>query len=218
MRKEYYFIAILILLIVVLFGFGSNVGLALQGFLRGDLDDDLFAGPIGGSNLTATISNMPGFAGADAGLKVNVYSQYPLNLKNQLSIAAGRADGIAVGDVAMVEGHFLGFVEETFERSALVQTIFDKRFQAQTRIGATGADALLRGGSDPKLTLIPGGAAVSEGDGVYIAADGAPYGAPIGSLKGLRSADDHIFQEAQISVPYNPAGLKELTIVPSSKR
>lgn len=225
MKKEYYFIAALVLFAVVLFGFGSRAGLALQAALRGPTpvpSAGPVAPPVGAANLTASVGNTAGNAaglsGNVAGLKVRVYSQYPLNLKNQLSVAAGNADGIAVGDIALVNGYLVGIVEKTFERSALVQTIFDKRFQTPVRIGAAGADALLRGGNDPELTLIPTDAAVGEGDGVYAAANGMPYGAPIGSLRNLRDSGDKVFREATLSVPYNSAGLEELSIIPSSKR
>lgn len=207
--RQYYFIAILILLIVVLFGFGSSVGFALQAALRGNPST-------GATDLTASISDVTGSSGA--GLKVHVYSQYPLNLKNQLSIAAGGADGIVAGDIALADGYVVGIVEKTFEHSALIQTIFDKRFQAPVRIGAAGADALLRGGNDPELTLIPMNDAIGEGDGVSAVADGMPYGAPIGSVRGLHDSGDKVFREANLSVPYNPGNLKELTIIPSSKR
>lgn len=165
-------------------------------------------------DLTASI----GLARGEASLKVHVYSQYPLNLKNQLSIAAGSLDGIAVGDIALSNGYLVGIVEKTFERSALVQTVFDKRFQAPVRIGASGADALLRGGNDPQLTLIPVNAAIAEGDEVYAAADGMPYGAALGSLRGLHDSGDKVFREASLSVPYNAGNLEELTIIPSSKQ
>lgn len=210
MRKEYYFIAALVLFAGVIFGFGSRAGLALQTAIRGGTPTPV-AQP---SNLTASI----GLARGEASLKVHVYSQYPLNLKNQFSIAAGSLDGIAVGDIALSNGYLVGVVEKVFERSALVQTVFDKRFQSPVRIGAAGADALLRGGNDPELTLIPTNAAVEEGDEVYAAADGMPYGTVIGSLRGLHDSGDKVFREASLSVPYNAGSLEELTIIPSSKQ
>lgn len=210
MRKEYYFIAALVLFAVILFGFGSRAGLALQAALRGG-----FGPPApDAAGLTASI----GLSRSGTALKVPVYSQYPLNLKNQLSIAAGTADGVKEGDVALTNGYLVGIVEKSFEHSALVQTVFDKRFQAPVRIGTAGADALLRGGNEPELTLIPADAAVSEGDVVYAAANGMPYGISIGSLQGLHDSEDRVFREAVLSVPYAAGDLEELTIVPSSKQ
>lgn len=213
MKKEYYFIIALVLLVGILFGFGSSAGLVLQAALRGNAP-----APVGAANLTASLDGATGLSENGTRLTVRVYSQYPLNLKNQLSIAAGSSAGIATGDIALANGYLVGIVEKTFERSALVQTIFDKRFQAPVRIGAAGADALLRGGSDPELTLIPANVAIGEGDGVYAVADGMPYGAPIGSLRSLRDSGDKVFREATLAVPYNVAALKEVTIIPSSKR
>lgn len=210
MRKEHYFIAILLLFAGVLFGFGSKAGLAIQTALRGD-----FGQPAPDSaNLTASL--IP--SRANAGLTAPVYSQYPLNLKNQLSIAAGNAEGVLVGDIAMSNGYLVGVVEKTFEHSALVQTVFDKRFQAPVRIGATGADALLRGGNEPELTLIPVDVEVREGDAVYAAADGMPYGAPVGFLRNLRDSGDKVFRQAILSVPYNVGGLDQVTVTHSPKQ
>ena len=211
MRKEYYFIAVLVLFAGVIFGFGSRVGLALQAAIRGGTPTPVAQQP---TDLTASV----GLARGEASLKVHVYSQYPLNLKNQLSIAAGYLDGISDGDISLSNGYLVGIVEKVFERSALVQTLFDKRFQAPVRIGASGADALLRGGNDPELTLIPAHTAISEGDEVYAAAAGMPYGAAIGSLRGLHDSGDKVFREASLSVPYNIGSMEELTIIPSSKQ
>lgn len=210
MKRQYYFIAALVLFVVALFGFGSRVGLALQAALRG--------APAFSSGLIASLAETALVSRDGNGLRVPVYSQYPLNLKNQLSIAAGSSDGVVTGDVAMANGYLVGIVEKVFERSALVQTIFDKRFQAPVRIGTAGVDALLRGANDPLLTLIPADAAVSEGDEVYAAAKGTPYGAPIGSLRNLHDAGDRVFRQAVLYVPYDIAGLEELTIAPSSTR
>jgi cell shape-determining protein MreC len=210
-RKEYYFIAALVLFAGIIFGFGSRVGLALQTAIRGGTPTSATQQA---TDLTASI----GLARGEASLKVHVYSQYPLNLKNQLSIAAGSLDGISEGDIALSNGFLVGIVEKVFERSALVQTVFDKRFQAPVRIGASGADALLRGGNDPQLTLIPVNAMISEGDEVYAAADGMPYGAALGSLRSLHDSGDKVFREASLSVPYSAGNMEELTIIPSSKQ
>jgi cell shape-determining protein MreC len=210
MKKEYYFIVALLLFAGVVFGFGSKAGLALQTALRGSVTLP------GNSDLTASIDLVTLSRRAGSTFIAPVYSQYPLNLKNQLSIAAGTAEGIREGDIALSNGYLVGIVEKTFENSALVQTIFDKRFQEPVRVGTAGADALLRGGSDPELTLIPMDAAVSEGDKVYAAASGMPYGTPLGALRGLHDAGDKVFRSATLSVPYNIASLKELTITPSS--
>jgi len=206
-RREHYFLIALILVVIVLFGFGSRAGLALQAALRGPM-----LGQVGTANVAASLST------ARNGLTVPVYSRYPLNLKDQLSIAAGAADGIRAGDIALIDGYFVGIVEKTFENSAVVQTIFDKRFQAPVRIGAAGADALLKGGTDPEIALIPGSAMVSEGDQIYSAVEGVPYGTPLGSLRNLRDSDDKVFRAARLAVPYNSGSLKELTIIPATKQ
>jgi len=216
-KKEYIFITALIIVAGALFGFGSRAGLALQHAIRGASlgtapDEAELSASIGDAfrGNAAAASSMP------AGKTVPVYSQYPLNLKNEFSIAAGSADGIVAGNVALAHGFLVGVVEKTFEYSSIVQTVFDSRFQLPVRIGAAGADALLRGGNEPALTLIAANAAVSEGDEVYSAGSGMPYGVPLGALRSLHDASDKVFREASLAVPYNPGNIEQLTILPSS--
>ena len=226
MKKELAFIACLVLLSATLFGFGSRVGLALQAAIRGGsflAAAPASSGGAAGADLTASLgdllrTNADAVAGTSSGRTVPVYSQYPFNLKNELSIAAGSADGIAEGDAAVSGGYLVGVVLKTFDRSALVETVFDSRFQMPVRIGKTGADALLRGGASPSLTLIAASAAVNEGDEVYAAASGMPYGIPIGELRGLHDASDKVFREASLAVPSDPGDLQEVTILPSSAK
>lgn len=212
MRKEYGFLLALVVVAALLFGFGSRGASAVQQALRGPLP--------AANGLTASITDLFGSSAGSsspaAGKTVAVYSQYPLNLKYELVIAAGSKDGIAPGDVALAGGFFLGMVTKTSDRSATVQTIFDSRFQAPVRIGSSGVDALLKGGNNPALTLIPGDAAVGENEQVYSASAGVPYGTPIGVLRGLHDAGDKVFREASLAAPYNPGSLDQVTIVPSS--
>jgi cell shape-determining protein MreC len=213
MRKEYVFMAALAVIAALLFGFGSRGAVAVQQALRGPMP--------GAEEFAASISGIfagsAGAAGTVSGKTVAVFSQYPLNLKHELVIAAGSGDGIVSGDIALAEGFFVGVVTKTAPHSATVQTIFDSRFQAPVRLGAAGTDALLKGGNNPTLTLIPADAAAGENDQVYSASAGVPYGTPIGVLRSIHDANDKVFREASLAAPYNPGTLEKVTIVPSSK-
>jgi cell shape-determining protein MreC len=209
-KREYIFLACLVVLAALLFGWGARAGVVLQGWLRGAPVDQpapaVSTVPAGGSPA--------GAAAAWNGVSAPVYSQYPFNLKNELTIAAGSADGIGTGDAAVADGFLIGVVTEASANSATVRTIFDGRFQLPVRIGVTGADALLRGGNDPRLMLIAVDAPVGERDEVRSAASGMPYGLPLGSLQGLHDSADKAFREASLLAPVDPAALRQVTVIP----
>lgn len=149
-----------------------------------------------------------------------VYSRYPFNLKNELLVTAGSDRGVQTGQAAVTASDasssalmFAGKVENVYSDTSLVETIFDVRFQVPVRIGDSGASALLKGGNNPKLALIPKTAKIAEGAIVYSADAGGPYGLPIGTLKNLRLAQDQLFQEADVEVPYNAGDLQTVFIL-----
>jgi hypothetical protein len=215
MKRETLFIGLLILLIVVMFGFGSKLGMRFQRVLTGPLPQ--FAG----ENLTTLRSTVEGYgavhtlaANLPGAKTIPVYSRYPFNLKNEILIAAGTNDGIKEGDIALFEGSILGSVEKAFSGSALVETIFDSRFKTPVRIGTLATDALLIGGSNPELTLIPANAAVNENDQVYSAGEGWPYGMTLGALHDVKSSENSLYKNGALRVSYNPASLSQVTVVP----
>lgn len=220
MRRDSIFLCILVVLMAVLFGFGSRLGMAAQRALTGPLPD-----PSEWARVETISSMVEGFgavrqirgAPAPEGQAAPVFSRYPFNLKNELLVARGEEQGVKVGDVALYEGAILGIVEKVFKDSALVQTIFDARFKAPVRVGDSAADALLVGGPQPRLTLIPQEAKIENSDPVYSAAAGMPYGVGIGSIENLHDAPESLFRDAVLRVPYNPAGLSEVVIVPKAE-
>ncbi len=148
------------------------------------------------------------------GVQAFVYSRYPFNFKNELTIDAGSRAGIRLGDPVLYRGMLLGKVEAVDAESATVMTIFDTRFQIPARVGS-GVDTLLKGGNAPILTLIPKDAQVSEGAPVISAASGMPYGLLIGKATAFRLASDHVFGEADIAFPYNPNDIQSVVVVPA---
>ena len=159
-----------------------------------------------------------------------VYSRYPFNVKNELLVDAGRARGVAEGDMALIpydapartepkiQGSFLGVVKEVREATSIVQTIFDARFERAVRIGSEGVDALISGGNEPRVTLIPKRASVEKGTIVYAASPDLPYGIPIGTLEEIVPSSDALFREAKLSLGYEANEIKVLRIVSAGKR
>ncbi len=217
MRRESIFLTSLVVLVAVMFGFGSKLGMRFQRTLTDP------APALGAVSTIETISQTIQRYGSTKttestlqGKKVPVFSRYPLNFKNEILVAGGEKEGIKVGDVALYQGAILGTVEKVFKDSALIRTIFDTRFKSPVRVGAEGADALLVGGVQPRLTLIPAAASVANNDTVYSAAEDMPYGIGIGAIQNLHDAPDSMFKDASLRLPYNPAVMSEVLLVPQN--
>ncbi len=137
-----------------------------------------------------------------------VYSRYPFNFKNEILVNAGEKAGVKVGAAAIVPGDggsvaLLGRVETVWSDKSLVRTVFDPRFQLAVRVGPSAADALLTGGSEPKLTLIGKTAGVKAGDSVYAVTEDLPYGLSIGLMRASTLSSDELFREAVLDLPYD---------------
>ncbi len=211
MRKNSWFLIILIIILALLIFLKPYLGWEIRKFLAPNAaQPETSSGNLAAENENlkaelATLENikaqfpgrMPGFVGA------MVYSRYPLNFKNELLLNAGARDGVAVNKAVVVGGILVGRVDKVFDTTALVGTIFDGDFQTAVRVGNFGVHALLRGGAMPKLTLIPLTASVSTGDIVYSVSPDFPYGLPIGEVGSISTSSDNLFHEATLNFAYD---------------
>lgn len=145
-----------------------------------------------------------------------VHSRYPFNFKDQLFLSGGAIAGISVGNGVVSGDTFIGSIEKVSSENAVAQTIFDPRARFAVRIGTKGIDALLVGGNVPRITLIPKNAEMYEGDIIYTAHPGVPYGLAIGAVVRPEISQDALFQESAVRVSLNPADLRVVTILISS--
>lgn len=136
-------------------------------------------------------------------IRAMVLSQYPFGLKNELLVDAGSENGVAAGKAGTFQGIFIGSVSKVFVNTAVLDTIFNPGFKISVRIGSHGADALLVGGAYPKLTSLDKAAKVEEGDIIYTAAPGLPYGLPVATVVATSTSPDNLFEEASLSFAYN---------------
>lgn len=146
-------------------------------------------------------------------VRAMVYSRYPMNFRNELLVNAGTAQGVASGSAAIFQGMLIGQVKSAFAGSSLVQTVFDDSLKMPVRIGATGVNGLLQGGSDPTVGSIAEGSAVAPGDIVYSAAPGLPYGLPIATVAATGTSPDNLFEQASLSFPYDVNNIETVLIV-----
>ncbi len=84
-----------------------------------------------------------------------IYSTFPFNHKNLLTLNAGSDDGVVVGAPVTLDGNILlGQIVEVSSGQSVARTIFDREWSLSARIGSNYVDALLIGGQNPRLTLI----------------------------------------------------------------
>ncbi len=147
-----------------------------------------------------------------------VYSRYPLNFKNELWLNAGEKDGVKIGAVALAPAAatsgrpfiLVGKVSRVWSDGSRISTVFDPAYQLAVRIGSQGTEALLKGGSDPRLTLLPKSSGVKQGDVVYAAATGLPYGLAIAEVDNVTRTDGQVFGEASLRFAYDANQLHAL--------
>ncbi len=152
--------------------------------------------------------------GRRSALVAQVYSTYPLNYKNLLSINAGLADGVTVGMPVTAEGNILiGQIIEVSGSQSLVRTIFDKDWSLPVRIGAAEKDALLVGGQNPRLTLIDKNAEIHSGDVVVSAKKDLPYGLKVGEVAVVQQSVSSSFKEAGLIFSYDTKDLRKVSIL-----
>ena len=220
MRRERIFLSILIFILVLLF-LTHPIGVSLLGrtlFTKsGAADDSVNALQAENESLKAELARLEAvqaeLPAPSKGLRrAEVYSRYPFGLKSELLIGTGERDGILLDQAVVSSGALIGKITNVFKETSLVQTIFDERWQSAVRVGHSGADALLVGGAQPKLTLIIKNASVKIGDVIYNAAPPFPIGLAIGEVKALSLSRDGLFNEAAVGVPYDVSRLRVISI------
>lgn len=144
---------------------------------------------------------------------VKVYSAYPFGNRGEIAIAAGQTDGINVGDVVTYGNNILiGKVIKTFESSSIVTTIFNPSWKSAIRIGEHEIDALLQGGNELTITLIPQEADIHDGELVITASQDLPYGLGVGTIKNTRTAPGNAFKEATLEPNFQFKQLKDVSV------
>lgn len=221
MKKESWFLAVLILIILFLIAWQPRQGWPLQRFFLVNLNDfpeDYVALKSENIKLKAERAQFEHIQNQlpqkpENYLRALVYSRYPFNFKNKMLINVGAADGVQIGQPVLFGDFLIGRVEQVFGYSALVTTLFDQRWQSAVIIGERAEDALLVGGNQPLLTLIDKNAMVETGDAVYNGAPDFPYGIPIAEIRRISSSGNQLWQEAQLVFPYDLNDVRTVLLV-----
>ena len=134
-------------------------------------------------------------------IEARIFSTYPFNMKNTITVDRGSDDGIVSAMNATVsDSILLGQVVGVEKHSAVVRTIFDSHWQLPVKIGPDHINGLFEGGNDPRVILVE--KPIKAGDGVFSAAKEFPMGIKIGEIKEVKEDAGGIFKEATIRTPY----------------
>jgi cell shape-determining protein MreC len=140
-----------------------------------------------------------------------VYSIYPFNLKNEVSINIGSESKVRLGGAATtMDGVLVGKIISVSDKSSIIKTIFDATFELPVYIGKTSVPALLKGGPNPKITLIPKSSIVDAGSLIYSASKDFPYGLVLGEIGPIKVSGTSVFYEGELRLSYNLSDLRVL--------
>ncbi len=144
-----------------------------------------------------------------------VFSSYPFNNKNLLSINVGANQGIKELMPVTLGGYTLvGQVSKVFKNYSLVRTIFSPDWQIPVRIGEKKIPALLAGGPSLRLTMIVNDKPIFENQPIFAASQDLPYGLSIGMVTDIQNnSDTGVFQEANVNLDYDFDNLTELFVL-----
>jgi len=160
------------------------------------------------------ILNLKSQISGNSYLTAKVFSTYPFNIKNQITVNAGENQEVKKMMTAAVgENILLGQVINVFQNYSVIRTIFDPNFQLPVRIGSQQVDALFQGGNEPRVSLIEKSKAIKTGDIVYSASQEFPYGLKLGEILEIRETSAGVFKEATLKIPFNINELREANIL-----
>jgi len=147
-------------------------------------------------------------------ITAKIFSTYPFNIKNKITINAGEKQGVKELMTATVgENILLGQVVEVFESFSVIKTIFDPAWQSPVGIGEKEIDGLFQGGNELRVTLISREMPVKTGDIVYSSSREFSYGLKIGEVIEVRETAAGVFKEAILRAPFNVNELREVNII-----
>lgn len=147
-------------------------------------------------------------------LTAEVFSNYPFNTKNQITIDVGEKQGIQKNMAVILGDNILvGKIINVFGNSSLVQTVFDPNWQLPVRIGQQETDGLFQGGNEPKVVLIEKEKPVQINDAVYSAGQDFPYGLKVADIAQIEETPAGVFKEAVLKMPFNVNELREVNVL-----
>ena len=146
-------------------------------------------------------------------LTAKVFSTYPFNFKNKITVNVGEKNGVKKSAVvAFGENIFIGQITDVGRDFSVARTVFDPNWQLPVRIGEEEINGLLQGGNEPRIVLVDNDEFLKAGLVVYSAGEGISYGLKIGEIKEIGKDATGVFKEAFLKIPFNVGDLREVNV------
>lgn len=143
-----------------------------------------------------------------------VYSSYPFNTRSEVAVGIGSGQGVEVGDIVTHGTNILiGRVKEVSSDISIVSTIFDPDFKTAVRIGDGSTDAVMSGGNELTLELIPEDATVELGELVFTASKDFPYALAVGRIREVGSDRGTSLQTAALIPEVDIRSLRNINVL-----
>lgn len=143
-----------------------------------------------------------------------VYARYPFDDNQSLIIDAGSKDGVEVGwPVLAAENYLLGKIVKVKADVSEARTIFSPDWKNEVRIGQGNIEAVLVGGRQPTLELIPADAEINPGDEVTSVSPDFPLGLFVGKVSEIITRPATSLKQAKLIIDYDPNKLEKVFIV-----
>lgn len=147
-------------------------------------------------------------------LTARVYSRYPFDDNQTLIIDVGSKDGVEVGwPVLAAENYLLGKIIKVKADVSEVRTIFSPDWKNEVKIGQAGIEAVLVGGRQPTLELVPADAGINPGDEVINASPDLPLGLFVGKISEIIPQPAASLKQAKLRIDYDPNKLGKVFII-----
>jgi len=148
-------------------------------------------------------------------LTARVYSRYPVGSGGRLIVDAGSEDGVREGmPVLLSPGTLLGKVVAVKRTQSEVLTIWSSDWKSAVSIAPAGPKALLQGGSEPRLELVPKGAALAEGAHAANVSSEFPLGLLVGAVGApFAVSEGDLWSSYRLLPPADEAGIDSVLVV-----
>lgn len=138
--------------------------------------------------------------------------------RSQLTINQGSRAGVTPGAPVVVHGSVLiGFVDDVFTNSATIQLLLHPTTSLSAEVVSEAAPRGLVVGrhyTTLAITTIPQDATLQAGQAVVsVSREGLPHGLLIGSITSVNREENEAYQEANVTLPYDPDRLRAVTIL-----
>lgn len=134
-----------------------------------------------------------------AGARVVAYSSD--NVRRNITIDVGKADGIEVGMAVVSSGAMIGKIERVYDQSSDVFLVSDPEFRVLAMTQDGRAKGIVRGqlGSGLRMEQIAQNEVIDVGEYVMTAgSERVPKGLPVGTIESIDRSDNEIFQAANV--------------------